>query len=77
MMANILVIDDDISICKMMAFSLKRKHHVIDYALSLEEGLKHLSGHYDIIFLDVNLPDGNGLEVLPALRHPTRPLKSL
>lgn len=67
-MANILVIDDDISICKMMVFSLKRKNHDIDYALTLKEGLKRVSsGSYEIIFLDVNLPDGNGLEALPDI----------
>jgi two-component system NtrC family response regulator len=41
----------------------------------LEEGLQETgSGNYDVVFLDVRMPDGSGLEVLPKLKEmPSHP----
>jgi two-component system, NtrC family, response regulator len=67
-MANILIIDDEISICKLLARPLRQEGHMVAYVLSLSEGLAKVSSEaYDIVFLDVNLPDGNGLEALPTI----------
>ncbi|MCD4720689.1 MAG: sigma-54 dependent transcriptional regulator [Desulfobacula sp.] len=39
--------------------------HEIDYAFTLNDGVNKIySKKFDIIFLDVNLPDGNGLEII-------------
>jgi len=44
--------------------------HNTTYKLTLKDGLKEASSNpYDIVLLDVTLPDGNGLEVLPKLRE--------
>ncbi len=67
-MADILIIDDEISFCKMLARQFQREGHTVLYVQSLAEGLeKAMSGKYDVVFLDVNLPDGNGLEALPKI----------
>ncbi len=40
------------------------------YALSIREGLEKVStGVFDVVFLDVWLPDGNGLEALPQIQQ--------
>ena len=74
-MANILIIDDDPMICESLVdFMGPMGHHVL-YALRLKEGLKRIrSEAFDIVFLDVYLPDGNGLEEIPEIRGtPTPP----
>ncbi len=69
-MANILIIDDDKSMCGMLAAMVKRVGHDAACAFMLKDGLHEaLSKTFDVVFLDVYLPDGNGLEVLPRLRR--------
>lgn len=74
-MSKILIIDDDPHICKTLAEIFKRMGHGVDDSLSLKQGLDKLfSGEWDIVFLDVNLPDGNGLEAIDVIReHPFPP----
>ncbi len=74
-MAKILTIDDDHPICETLAQIFKRMGHEVDYSLTLKEGIdKIFSNEVDIVFLDVNLPDGNGLEAIDVIReHPFAP----
>ena len=67
-MPKILIIDDDIEACETMVSLVTRLSYNADMAHSLKDGL-HLgqNNNYDVVFLDVYLPDGNGLEILPAL----------
>ena len=68
-MAHILIIDDDSSIRKLVVECLDGKGHMLMVADSLSEG-RELGGlgQFDLIFLDVNLPDGNGLEAIPEFK---------
>ncbi len=69
-MADVLIIDDDELICDALASVVKRMGHTADYALTIKDGLKHASSKkFDVVFLDVRLPDGNGLAALPELRR--------
>ena len=69
-MAKILIIDDDKMVCDTLSQAVKGMGHEAEYALTLGEGMeKATSGHYDVIFLDVRLPDGSGLEALPRIRE--------
>lgn len=74
-MANILIIDDDKMLCKTLSRYIQRIGHEVTYALTLEDGLEKVSLlTLDVVFLDVNLPDGNGLDALPGIRKaPTSP----
>jgi two-component system NtrC family response regulator len=68
-MANVLVIDDDKAVCDVIGSICRRQGLEASCARSLEEGIQTAqNGNYDIIFLDINLPDGNGLEGLPTLK---------
>jgi len=68
-MAQILIIDDDKSICVAMSSAIERMGHDVGYALTLKEGLREVSLEpFDVVFLDVRLPDGNGLAALPKIR---------
>lgn len=68
-MAKVLVIDDDEMICETLSRRAMDLGHSVSFALTVTEGLrKAVSEKFDIVFLDVNLPDGNGLTVLPEIR---------
>lgn len=55
--------------CDVLSRKVRRMGHESTHAFTLREGLKEaVSGKFDVIFLDVRLPDGNGLDVLPQLR---------
>lgn len=64
-MSNILVVDDDLEICDTLESLVVRQSHVCDSVQSLSAGRERLAhGEYDVVFLDVRLPDGNGLDLL-------------
>ena len=67
-MANVLIIDDEKTICDLLSHMVKNMGHEVTYALSLGEGLKEVSSKtFDVVFLDVRLPDGDGLKALPKI----------
>ena len=69
-MANILIIDDDRMIRNALAIQLTQLKHTVMVAETLSDGLDMLPlAPFDIIFLDVHLPDGNGLEAMPAMHQ--------
>ena len=66
MTASILIVDDDLVLAEMLAGYLKRDGHQAAIAATLTEGIEQARNDaFDIIFLDVRLPDGNGLEAFP------------
>ncbi len=68
-MASVLIIDDDQGMCKMLSRKIKSMGHEVNCAYTLEEGVNRVkAASCDVAFLDVHLPDGNGIEVLPLIR---------
>lgn len=68
-MANLLIIDDDVMICDSMARVFADMGHDVSRALTLKEGLTQAEKTgYDVVFLDVRLPDGNGLGEIGTLQ---------
>ncbi len=68
-MNTILIIDDDSLFNKMLGSVIKRQGHVVLQARSLQEGRRFAeSNDLDVLFLDVRLPDGNGLAALPTFK---------
>jgi two-component system NtrC family response regulator len=68
-MGNILIIDDDVIVCKLLASHCEQLEHDVASAGTIEEGKCLLSTQpVDIVCLDVHLPDGNGLEMLPFIQ---------
>lgn len=69
-MANILIVDDDPMIRNALVLQLTQLKHTVMVAETLADGTEMLPlAPFDIVFLDVHLPDGNGLELLPAIRQ--------
>ncbi|MHC1744223.1 MAG: sigma-54-dependent transcriptional regulator [Syntrophobacteraceae bacterium] len=68
-MARFLVVDDDRMMCELLVKMGSRMGHEGAYALTLQEGMrKAAAAGFDVVFLDVNLPDGSGLDILPGIR---------
>jgi len=67
--SRILIIDDDEGMSYTLVRMVEEAGFLADAAFRLTEGLKKaLTGHYDVVFLDVRLPDGNGIEIIPKIR---------
>ena len=60
-----LIVDDERDIRELLTLTLGRMGLRIDTAANLGEAREHLSrGSYDLCFTDMNLPDGNGIELV-------------
>ena len=58
---KILIIDDEVDYCSIMKNYFNEKNYEVFLAYTLQEGLSMLEQmHPDILFLDNNLPDGQG-----------------
>ncbi len=69
-MANILIIDDDFNIRQLLARHAQGMNHSTAIAESLADGFETAEQQpFDLIFLDVRLPDGNGLDALPMFKQ--------
>lgn len=67
-MAIVLIIDDDDLMCATLSRLVQRGGHEAACAMSLHDGQKQAATRlFDVVFLDVHLPDGNGLDLLPRL----------
>ncbi len=68
--SRILIVDDDVKLCRLVHDYLEPLGYTVDMAHSGHEGLdRALSEPYAAIILDVMLPGINGLEVLRQLRR--------
>ena len=72
-MEPILVIDDDVELCHLVAEYLQAEGFTIEYVHDGESGLKKAkSGDYLLAVLDVMLPGINGFDVLRQIRATSR-----
>lgn len=64
-MKNILVVDDNQTVCLMLKSWLSKKEYIVDYALSVHEAKSKVNDSYfDLILSDINFPDADGMEFL-------------
>jgi len=67
---NILVVDDEAPMRKLLSNNLKASGYAVRLAADGAEALKLIEEHpLDLLLLDVNLPGPNGLQVLEAVRR--------
>ncbi len=66
-MARILVVDDEANIRSSLKSALERRDHQVVTAESFAEGERFARARFDLIFLDVMLPDGNGVDLLKKI----------
>lgn len=68
---HVLVVEDDARLCRLLKRLLTQDRHVVETALTAEEGLEVAtsSAELDAVILDVGLPDKSGFEVARLLRR--------
>lgn len=62
-MTKLLLIEDDDAISFGISSALKKKGYQVTACSSMEQAKSLLSGGYQLILLDLNLPDGSGYEL--------------
>ena len=68
-MRSILIIDDDNALSDITKDMLENYGYEVAQAFSVDEAFEVLTDRrYDLIILDINLPDGTGFEVCEELR---------
>lgn len=68
---DILVIDDNAQVRKMLSSYLIKNGHIVEMANDGKQGwdmIERANGEYDLIFSDIKMPVMNGLELLERLR---------
>ena len=64
-MSNILLLEDDLSLINGLSFAFKKQGFELNIARTLKEAEElWTDGKYDLLVLDVSLPDGSGFEFL-------------
>ena len=67
---RVLIVEDEPDLLDALARGLREDGYAIDTAADASDGLfKASSTPYDVVVLDVLLPQGNGLEILRQLRR--------
>jgi len=73
---NVLVIDNEDVICDACHLVLTEKGHTVDYCKTGKSGLRAISrGPYDLLLLDMKLPDMDGMDILRSLKGQMPPLR--
>lgn len=68
-MNKIMLLEDDLSLINGMSFAFQKEGYEVDIARTVREAEdKWADGKYDLLILDVSLPDGSGFEICKKVR---------
>ena len=68
-MSKLLLLEDDLSLVNGLSFALKKQGFDLDIARTVREAKAcWVEGKYDLLVLDVSLPDGSGFDVCRKVR---------
>jgi DNA-binding NtrC family response regulator len=66
---NVLVVDDDIAVCRIVHHMLSNEQYKVQTAHSVAEALAAIERKpFDIYVMDYKLPDGSGLDIAERIR---------
>jgi DNA-binding response OmpR family regulator len=67
---RILVVEDDTSLRRYVRAAMEDCGFSIDEAAGLDDATGHVEGiPYDVVILDLGLPDGDGLKLIETIRR--------
>lgn len=67
-MKKALVVDDELDICRLLTLHLKALGLDAEFVSTIGEAKAKISpAGYEVIFVDLNLPDGSGFDLLESL----------
>lgn len=66
----ILLVEDDLSLINGLSFAVKKQGYTLDVAHTKDEADRLWeNGAYDLVILDVSLPDGSGFDICKRIRQ--------
>ena len=66
---EILIVDDDEAICELVSEGLAEYGYTCDFALTANDTATKMQNHrFDIVLLDIRLPDESGIDLLKTLQ---------
>lgn len=66
---RLLLVEDDADLAEVVILGLRQHHFAVDHAATVAEAVDHLLvTAYDIVCLDLGLPDGDGLELCQQIQ---------
>ena len=69
-MSKILIIEDDPQITKILKLNLKLSGYETENATTFQEAWSKInSEHFDLLLMDIGLPDGSGLDLCQRVRE--------
>jgi len=69
-MKRILLVEDDLSLINGLSFAVKKQGYLLDVAHTRNETDRLWgNGKYDLVILDVSLPDGSGFDICRRIRQ--------
>lgn len=75
---RLLLVEDDATLAKVLVRGLTEEGHAVDHAPTMARADEDLSvNDYDLVVLDLGLPDGDGLELCRRIRSEDRPVPIL
>lgn len=72
-MKHVFLVEDDLSLIGGLSFAIKKQGYEVDIAQTyLEAEAKWINGKYDLVILDVSLPDGSGYDLCQKIRETSK-----
>lgn len=72
-MSKILLLEDDLSLINGLTFAFQKAGFELDIARTVKEAdTAWTEGKYDLLILDVSLPDGSGFEICRKVRQTSK-----
>lgn len=69
----ILLVEDDLSLINGLFFAVKKQGYTLDVAHTKDEADRLWeNGAYDLVILDVSLPDGSGFDICKKIRQTSK-----
>lgn len=66
---KLLIIDDERTICNLIKLHFETEGYLVYTAFDVQEGKKMLANKPDLILLDINMPDENGIDFCRGIRE--------
>ena len=68
-MKKILIVEDDENIADSLKEMLENRDYIVEVSYSKKETLEKLNEYIDLILLDIQLPDGNGISLCKEIKE--------
>jgi DNA-binding response OmpR family regulator len=67
---KVLIVEDEVELSESIQSYLKNEGYLCEYALNYDAAIEKINLYqYDIVIVDLNLPDGNGIQIIKTLKE--------